>query len=127
MKRIPLDDQSPERVHRSAAVICGDLIYIDGIQARDVSKGTGDQTADVLQQLEDLLVQAGSHKDRLIRVEVTLRSMSDFSKMNTRWNEFVNFEKPPGRACLSGKLFPADACVQMSAVALIDTASLRRF
>ncbi len=118
MVRIPLDKQPQEEIHRSAAVICGDLIYIDGVQARDLNQETGEQTADILQQLKALLQRCGSRIESLIRVEVTLRHMSDFAVMNSHWNNFVDYERPPGRACLSGNLFPEEANIQMSAVAL---------
>jgi enamine deaminase RidA (YjgF/YER057c/UK114 family) len=84
------------------AKIHGDLVYLCGITA-DPTKPLGDvkeQTRAVLAQIDLLLGRAGTDKSRLLTAQVWLTDMDDFADHNDAWNEWVDQDTPPVRACV---------------------------
>jgi enamine deaminase RidA (YjgF/YER057c/UK114 family) len=54
----------------------------------------------VLGYVDALLREAGTTKSRLLTAQVWLTDMDDFADHNDAWNEWVDPEHPPVRACL---------------------------
>jgi len=54
----------------------------------------------VLKQVDTLLRAAGTDKSRLLTAQVWLTDMDDFANHNDAWNEWVDQNSPPVRACL---------------------------
>jgi enamine deaminase RidA (YjgF/YER057c/UK114 family) len=78
------------------------IVYLCGITA-DPTKPLGDveqQTREVLATIDWLLEQAGTDKSKLLTAQVWLTDMDDFAAHNDAWNEWVDPENPPVRACL---------------------------
>lgn len=97
------------------AVVHGPYVYVSGVQGK--GPDVGSQASAVLSEIDRLLALGGSDRYQVIRAEITLRSMSDFSGFNAVWNDWVDAGAPPGRACLSGALSDPDALVEISLVA----------
>ena len=82
--------------------IHGDVVYLCGITANP-NEPLGDvkqQTRAVLAQIDALLKRAGTDKSRVLTAQVWLTDMSDFADHNDAWNEWVDQDSPPVRACL---------------------------
>lgn len=95
MKRFPEGNDG-----RCSAVVSGDLVYAvatDPICA----EGLTEQTRNSLQDLERLLVKAGSGKTGLIQATVYLSDISNKPEMDLVWREWIGAEENwPQRACV---------------------------
>ncbi|MGL5363813.1 MAG: RidA family protein, partial [Bosea sp. (in: a-proteobacteria)] len=74
----------------SKAVIHGNTVYLAG-QVADKAAGTsvGEQTAEILRIIDDLLKQAGTDKTKMLMVNIWLSDMSTFAQMNAEWDKWV--------------------------------------
>lgn len=89
----------------SEAVIYNNVIYTAGIVAdKTVGKSVREQTADILEQIDSLLAQAGSDKTRILKANIWLSDMSTFSQMNEAWDKWVVPGQTPARATVESKL-----------------------
>ena len=114
---------SIERMHisdrMSQIVIHGDTIYVAGqcaIDARGAS--TSEQTRDILDRIDALLKEAGSHKSKVLSATIWLCSMDDFSEMNAVWDAWSKGGNAPCRACVESKrLASSDFAVEIGIIA----------
>ena len=98
-----------ERHHRdprmSQIVSHGGLVYLSGQvadQAPDASVGR--QTAAICERIDELLVEAGSDKSRLLTATIWLSSMAYYDEMNAVWNDWLPDDTAPARACVEARL-----------------------
>ena len=106
----------------SVGVWAGDLLYLSGQTPLDPSTGqlvTGDVTAQthrVFDNLEAALKDAGLTMDHVIKCNVYLIDMADFTAMNAAYEH--RFTKPyPARTTVAVKALPRDARVEIEMVA----------
>jgi len=104
----------------TGAVVHGGLVHLAGQVADDASLDTEGQTADILAQIDALLAEAGSHKSRLISVQIFLRDIGDIGAMNRAWDRWLNPAHKPARATVEAKLADSDWRVEMTAVAAVN-------
>jgi enamine deaminase RidA (YjgF/YER057c/UK114 family) len=89
----------------SDAVICGSIVYLAGAVAEDpVSPSVYEQTKNVLQQIDDLLKQAGTDKTKLLKANVYLADIKTFDDMHRAWKEWVPKGHAPARATVEARL-----------------------
>jgi enamine deaminase RidA (YjgF/YER057c/UK114 family) len=62
------------------------------------------QTADVLQQIEQRLAEAGSDKTRILRTQIYLQDIADITAMNEVWDAWVVAGSAPPRATVQAAL-----------------------
>lgn len=103
----------------SQCVVSGDRIETSGIVARDPSQGIGEQTRDVLQQLDAILALANVDKSRVTRVQIWLASMTDFAAMNAVYDAWVDSAHPPVRACVGAALADSRYLLEIQANAVL--------
>jgi enamine deaminase RidA (YjgF/YER057c/UK114 family) len=75
-----------------------------------------DQTKQALAFLDESLAQAESNKSRLLQVTVYITDMARKPEMNRAWEEWVDFDNPPQRACI-GAALEGDDLVEIVATA----------
>lgn len=89
----------------SEAVIHGGKVYTAGIVAGAAAgKSVFEQTGDILQQIDSILVQAGSDKTRILKANIWLTDIKTFDQMNKAWDAWVVPGKTPARATVEAKL-----------------------
>ncbi|MCX7555733.1 RidA family protein [Xanthomonadaceae bacterium JHOS43] len=88
----------------SEAVVHNGVVYLAGQVAEDTSADIAGQTWQVLEQIDALLSSAGSGRDRILRAEIFLPDMSDFSAMNAVWERWVVPGHAPARATVQAAL-----------------------
>jgi enamine deaminase RidA (YjgF/YER057c/UK114 family) len=93
----------------SSAVVCGPMVYLSGLVASDVSQDTAGQTAQVLARIDELLAKAGTDKSRLVKANIWLTDITEWSKMNEVWDAWVVPGQTPVRATVEARL-AAPAC-----------------
>lgn len=111
------------RYHKGArmsqAVSYAGLVYIAGQVADNRKAGIEEQTRDVLRKIDGLLKEAGTNRSKLLAVNVFLPAIIDFDAMNAVYDDWIDLENPPARACVEARLADADLRVEMTAVAAL--------
>lgn len=102
----------------SKAVIHGDTVYLAG-QVADKKKGAsvGEQTAEILSIIDDLLAQAGTDKGKLLSANIWLTDISTFADMNAEWDAWVVQGATPARATVQAQLASAAYKVEIAVIA----------
>jgi enamine deaminase RidA (YjgF/YER057c/UK114 family) len=102
----------------SSAVSYGNLLFLAGVGAH--FKGTIEEhTKHVLDELEKNLIGAGSSMDKVLKVNVYLNDLADYTKMNSvylgRWGKI-----PPVRTTVSPAAgIPGNSLVEIDCIAYI--------
>lgn len=118
IKRIPDEEQSRGPLF-SGSVTYGGLVYIAGKgyhEEGDITK----HTTEVLNSLQEELEKAGSSMDRVLKVNVYLADLADYSKMNEAYRGRFG-ENPPVRttvACYGG--IPGSSLVEIDCIAALN-------
>ena len=97
--------------HNGVAYITGQVGEGETIQA---------QTEECLRRLEELLVRAGSSREKMLRATIWLANMSDFAGLNEVWNAWVPEGHAPARACGEAKLARPELKVEIIVDAAYD-------
>lgn len=113
MKRIDSNSR------RSRAVVTNGICYLGGQVADDVEADICVQTQQTLAKIDDLLSQAGTDRSKLISATIWLKTMDDYDGMNEIWDQWIDPQNPPARAC--GEVRMADDRFR---VEIIATAAL---
>ena len=100
----------------SKAVIRGDTVYICGVTPDPVGDVKA-QTRQVLERIDRLLQSAGTDKSRLLTAQVWLSDMKHFADHNAAWNEWVDAQNPPVRACVEAGLWKPGMLVEIMVTA----------
>jgi enamine deaminase RidA (YjgF/YER057c/UK114 family) len=103
----------------SQAVIHGNVVYLAGQVAADPVASVGEQTRQVLQQIDGLLAEAGTDKSRLLSVNIWLADIRTFPEMNAIWDAWVAPGHTPARATVEAKLAGPRYLVEIMATAAI--------
>jgi len=82
-----------------------------------VSDVVAEQTEQVLKNLSEVLVAAGSSLDEVVKTTVFLADMNDFAEMNEVYSRFFS-ENKPARATVQAARLPRDARVEIECIAL---------
>jgi len=89
----------------SEAVIHGNKVYTCGIVAdHAVGKSVLEQTQEILQQIDALLLAAASDKTRILKANIWLTDIKTFDQMNKAWDAWVVPGQTPARATVEAKL-----------------------
>jgi enamine deaminase RidA (YjgF/YER057c/UK114 family) len=102
----------------SKAVVNGGTVYISG-QVAEMTAGrpVAEQTQEVLEQIDDLLKQAGSDRGKLLMANVWLADIRDFGDMNGVWDGWVQAGAAPARATVEAKLAGPQYAVEIAVIA----------
>ncbi len=105
----------------SQAIKAGNLLFISGqgpIDPKTGKKIVGDikeQTKQVLENIKSILEAAGLTLENVVKVNVYLRNIGDFPKMNEVYKEYFK-TVPPARTTVQA-IPPADIDVEIDAIA----------
>jgi 2-iminobutanoate/2-iminopropanoate deaminase len=124
-KKIIHTEKAPAAVGPYSQAVCTEsLVFVSGQIPIDPSSGqllTGDikaQTRQVLKNLSEVLLAAGSSLEKVVKTTVFITNMDEFGAVNEVYSEFFTTE-PPGRACVEVTRLPKDVNVEIEAVALL--------
>jgi enamine deaminase RidA (YjgF/YER057c/UK114 family) len=88
----------------STASIHGDTVYLSGQIAQDTSQNVEGQSRQVFAEIDRVLAACGSHKSKVLMVNVYLKDMSTFEQMNKVWLEWADPDSKPCRATVEAGL-----------------------
>ena len=102
----------------SKVVVHGDTVYLAGIVAdQPKGKSTGEQTKDILRQIEGFLAKAGTDKSKLLSANIWITDMAKFAEMNAVWDAWVSPGHTPARATVEAGLAAPGYHVEIMVVA----------
>ena len=124
MKETVTTDKAPgaigpysQAIKAGGMVFCSGQIPIDPITGEFVSDVVGEQTEQVLKNLNEVLKAAGSGLDNVVKTTVFLADMNDFIEMNEVYSRFFSDNKP-ARATVQAARLPRDAKVEIDCIAI---------
>jgi enamine deaminase RidA (YjgF/YER057c/UK114 family) len=80
------------------------VAYLAGQVAGDASQDIAGQTQQVLAAIDALLARAGSDKSKVLRAQIFLVDLKDFTAMNAVWERWVVPGHTPARATVQAAL-----------------------
>lgn len=125
LKKIVNTDKAPSAIGPySQAVVHQNTIYCSGQIALDpktneiVSAEVGNQTEQVMQNLEQILMEAGSNFSKVLKCSIFLADMNDFSTVNEIYGCYFP-DNPPARETVEVSRLPKDVKIEISCIAYI--------
>lgn len=107
----------------SQAIIHGNMIYTSGQIGLNnngvMQEGIKSQTRQVLENLEEILKEANSSFDLVIKTTIFLADMSDFDVVNGIYGEYFKNHKP-ARSTIAVKTLPKGALVEIECIAVVN-------
>ncbi|CAN5289890.1 hypothetical protein BH09PSE6_BH09PSE6_12430 [soil metagenome] len=82
--------------------------------ADDTTQDIAGQARQALAKVDELLVQAGTDRSRLLTAQIWLSTMDDFAGFNTVWDAWVVPGQTPTRCC--GRVELADPAYRVEVV-----------
>jgi enamine deaminase RidA (YjgF/YER057c/UK114 family) len=101
----------------SRAVIHENRVFLAGLTAGDTAQDIKGQTAQILAKIDDYLKQAGTDKSKLLTANLWIKDMAMFRDMNSVWNEWVDPNNPPARACVKAEMARPEVLVEIMVTA----------
>jgi len=107
----------------SHMVEAGGFLFLTGIDPIDLEKGliiTDDiakATEVVMENMKRSLESVGSSMAKVVKVNVFLRDMGDFARLNEVYARYFP-EQPPARTCVAVKEVPGNFQLKVEAIAI---------
>jgi len=92
-------------------------IYLCGQVCKDAEQGIKEQTASMLEKVDDLLEQAGSDRKHILSATIYIKDMQYFAEMNEVWDNWVPEGCAPARACVEASMARKVLLVEISVIA----------
>jgi len=123
MKKISTEKSPAAIGPYSQAIKINDMIFTSGqipfdAEGKLISDDVQEQTRQSLNNVKNILEEAGSSMDNVIKCTVFISNMDDFSKINEVYQEFFS-EPYPARSCVEVARLPRDVKVEIEAIAII--------
>jgi 2-iminobutanoate/2-iminopropanoate deaminase len=105
----------------SQAIEVNGMVYTSGIIGVDPATGTPAEGIEAqadraMTSLENILKEAGSGIDKVVKTTVFIKDMNDFAKVNEVYAR--HFKEPyPARSCVEVARLPKDLLIEIEAVA----------
>ena len=94
-------------------------VAIDPAAGKIVAQDVAGQTEQVMRNLREVLREAGSDLDKVVKTTVFLQSMGDFGAMNEVYGGYFG-DHPPARSTVEVGGLPLGALVEIEAIALLS-------
>jgi len=123
--RVIKTDKAPAAIGPySQAVVHNNIVYCSGQIALDaetmeiIEGGVEEQTRRVMNNLNEVLLEAGSGFGKVLKCSIFLDSMDDFKTVNGVYGEYFS-ENPPARETVAVQTLPKNVLVEISCIAYI--------
>jgi len=123
-KKIIKTENAPKAIGPySQGIAFGDLVFTSGQLPKNPATGELETncikkaTAYTIQNVEAILLAAGSNLSRALKATVYLKDMANFAAMNEVYAEFFGTDSPPARTCYEVANLPMDAIIEIDVIA----------
>ena len=120
--------QGNSRVRSASIAVIGDTAYMTVIPPLplDPKASAAEQARQIFNGIEERLASIGSNKSQVAHITIWLAHLHYFDEVTAVWNEWVDPEHPPVRACAQVALANKDLKVEMIVVAHAPSGSAAR-
>jgi 2-iminobutanoate/2-iminopropanoate deaminase len=107
----------------SQAIVANGFVFTSGQIAINPATNTveavtiEDQTEQVIQNLKEVLAEAGTSLENAVKTTCFLSDMADFSAFNEIYGRY--FTGKPARSCVAAKQLPRNVLVEVEVIAVI--------
>lgn len=107
----------------SQAIVTGNILFTSGQipvnpDTGEIPVGAELQANQVFINLKNLLEEAGTSIDNVVKTTVFIKNMEDFAKINEIYEKY--FSRPyPARSCVEVARLPKDVLIEVEAIAKI--------
>ncbi len=126
MKRVVSTKNAPAAIGPySQAISVNGFLFTSGQIGIVPSTGSlaGDditsQTKQVMENLKNILMEAGLTFSNVAKTTVYLKNMSDFATVNAIYAEYFS-EHSPARSCVAVSSLPKEALIEIEVIASVD-------
>ncbi|TAQ87899.1 hypothetical protein B7494_g3785 [Chlorociboria aeruginascens] len=98
------------------AIYCSGQLPADSSGNLSTSSSMASKTAACIKNLSVILTEAGSSLEKIVKVQIFLTDMKDFTKMNEEYEKWIRHK--PARSCVAVKELPKGASIEIECVAL---------
>jgi 2-iminobutanoate/2-iminopropanoate deaminase len=123
MNTIVSTDRAPKAIGPySQGVIANGFVFVSGQIPLDpatgqiVAGGIAEQTAQVFENMKNVLEAAGSSLEQAVKTTVYLKDMGDFAPMNEVYGRYFP-ANPPARATVEAARLPRDVRIEIDCIA----------
>ncbi len=108
----------------SQAIKVGNLLFVSGQMGLDPKTGSftgtiGAQTRMALNNIKEILKAGKSSLENVAKVNIYLKNIADFAKVNAIYSEFFT-QAYPARCCVEVANLPKDALIEIEAIAICE-------
>ncbi len=114
----PVRYLNPEARYSDAAIHAG-VVYLAGQVPTDTRADMAGQTQQVLEQIDALLQEAGSHRGRILMAQVIVKDIADVPAMNAVWEAWFEGVTAPPRATFQAALVNPDWRIEVIVTAAL--------
>jgi len=91
---------------RSRAVATDDLVFTVAVAPDPVPPSVYEQAVKVLARIDESLALCGTDKSRILSAMIYLNDVTQKHEFNRAWDEWVDPNNPPMRACVGVDIEP---------------------
>lgn len=123
MKKVISTDKAPAAIGPySQAIEVNGMIYTSGVipvdpKTGDIPDTVEAQAVQALSNMTNLLNEAGTSMEKVIKTTVFIKDMNDFAKINEIYARFFTGIYP-ARSCVEVARLPKDVLIEIEAVAI---------
>ncbi|SEQ38929.1 2-iminobutanoate/2-iminopropanoate deaminase [Lachnospiraceae bacterium RM5] len=123
MKKIISTDKAPQAIGPySQAIEVNGMVYTSGVIPVDpatgvIPEGVEAQADQAIKNLVNLVKEAGSTPENVIKTTVFIKNMDDFGKINEIYSKYF-VSDCPARSCVEVARLPKDVLIEIEAIAI---------
>ncbi|MBD3408179.1 MAG: deaminase [Candidatus Lokiarchaeota archaeon] len=106
-----------QAIKANGFIFCSGQIPFNSETDEMVTGSITDQTRQVFTNLRNVLDEAGSSLEKVVKVTVFLKNMDDFGEMNEEYARWFK-DTPPARAAVEVARLPKDVGIEIQLIAL---------
>lgn len=108
-----------QAIKTDTLVFTSGQLPLDPATGEIVARNIQEETRQVLANLKEILVEAGSSLENVVKATVFITNMDDFPEVNKVYEEFFPKQALPARSCVEVSELAKGAKVEIEAIALI--------
>lgn len=123
MKKIITLSNAPKPIAPySQAVFANGILYVSGqiainpFNGKVVEGGVTEQTRQVMENIGNILKEAGMDYSNIVKCNIFMLNMDDFGRINTVYGEYFKTD-PPAREAIQASGLPLKVMVEISCIA----------
>lgn len=112
----------PPAASYSQAIKVNNMVYVSGQipytpENKPVEGTMADKAEQVIQNVKNILEEANSGLNKIVKVNVFLADINDFAEFNSVYGKYFNSHKP-ARSCVAVKSLPLNVDLEMEVIAV---------